>query len=563
MGIVLRGHAARPGLHSTYSMTIPVLIIGGGPVGLMLAGDLGWRGVPCTLIERGDGSIDQPKMDMVGIRTMEFCRRWGIAQAVENAGYNRDYPQDNVWLTDLHGYELGREHFPPPRQERAPPQSPQKRERCPQNFFDPVLKRFASQYAHVALCYDTALRTFEEHDDCVIATVEDVKSGETREVQASYLIGCDGAASSVRQQLNIPMLGDPVLTYSTNILFRCADFDRLHPKAPGYRHIFIGPEGAWATLVAINGRDQWRFSIIGDAEKRTRPMEECRAAIFRAMGKPFAFDILSVVPWVRRQLVAASYGTRRVFLSGDACHVTSPTGGFGMNTGAQDAVDLGWKLEAMLGGWGGRDLLCSYELERRPVAVQNVAEATGNLQRMLTPRHRSPPQVLFQAGAVGDAARKQFGADFTEIMKREWFTLGIHLGYRYEGSPIVVADGTPEPPNPVSSYIPTARPGHRAPHLWLGPHHSTLDLFGRGYTLLRFHAGADSADSLFGAARSRGMPLGVVDVQNEEAAHLYQSRFVLVRPDGHVAWRGDSLPRDPLAVIDIVRGGGEVRQRSR
>jgi 2-polyprenyl-6-methoxyphenol hydroxylase-like FAD-dependent oxidoreductase len=137
-------------------MTIPVLIIGGGPVGLMLAGDLGWRGVPCMLIERGDGSINQPKMDLVGIRTMEFCRRWGITQAVENAGYNRDYPQDNVWLTALNGYELGRERFPPPREERTPPQSPQKRERCPQNFFDPVLQRFASQYAHVTLCYHAA-----------------------------------------------------------------------------------------------------------------------------------------------------------------------------------------------------------------------------------------------------------------------------------------------------------------------------------------------------------------------------------------------------------------------
>jgi hypothetical protein len=419
-----------------------------------------------------------------------------------------------------------------------------------------VLQQFAGQYAHVELRYHTALCSFEEHDDCVIATVEDVTSGETTVLQASYLIGCDGAASSVRQQLDISMLGNPALTYSTNILFRCAGLDQLHNKAPGYRHIFIGREGAWATLVAINGRDQWRFSIIGDAEKRTRPIEECRAAIIRAMGKPFAFEILSIVPWVRRQLVAESYGTKRVFLGGDACHVTSPTGGFGMNTGAQDAVDLGWKLEAMIKGWGGRNLLCSYGSERRPVASQNVAEATGNLQRMLTPRYRRPAQELFQPGTVGDAARKQFGADYTEIMKREWFTLGIHLGYRYEGSPIIVADGTPEPPNPVSSYTQTARPGHRAPHLWLDPNCSTLDLFGRGYTLLRFHAGAESVDALVDAARSRGVPLSLVDLQNDEAAELYQSRFVLVRPDGHVAWRGNSLPRDPLGGIDTVRGAG-------
>lgn len=193
-------------------MTIPVLIIGGGPVGLMLAGDLGRRGVPCMLVARGDGAIDQPKMDMVGIRTMEFCRRWGITRAVENAGYNRDYPQDNVWLTAIHGYELGREQFPPRREERCPPQSPQKRGRCPQNFFDPVLQRFAGQYRRVTLCYHTALRSLEEHHDHVLATVEDVRTGETRVLQVFYVIGCDGAASAVRQQLNIEMLGNPAPT---------------------------------------------------------------------------------------------------------------------------------------------------------------------------------------------------------------------------------------------------------------------------------------------------------------------------------------------------------------
>src|SRR5262245_17943140 len=129
----------------------PVVIVGAGPVGLALAGDLGWRGIPCVLVERGDGSIDQPKMDMVGIRTMEFCRRWGIAQWVESAGYNRDYPQDCAWVTALHGgYELGREPFPAPREEVVPAVSPQKRERCPQNYFDPVLMRFAALHPHVS-----------------------------------------------------------------------------------------------------------------------------------------------------------------------------------------------------------------------------------------------------------------------------------------------------------------------------------------------------------------------------------------------------------------------------
>jgi hypothetical protein len=274
------------------------------------------------------------------------------------------------------------------------------------------------------------------------------------------------------------------------------------------------------------------------------------------MGKPFEFEILSILPWVRRQLVAEHYGTKRVFLSGDACHLTSPTGGFGMNTGAQDSVDLGWKLEAMVKGWGGPELLRSYGIERRPVAERNVAEATGNLERMLTPRDRNPPEALFQEGAAGDDARAKYGGAYTEMMKREWFTLGIHLGYRYEGSPVIVPDGTPEPPDPVSSYTQTARPGHRAPHVWLSPERSTLDLFGRGYTLLRFNDRADGVSGLIEAARARNVPLELVDMDNGEAADLYQTRLVLVRPDGHVAWRADVPPRDPMRVIDVVRGAG-------
>jgi hypothetical protein len=212
---------------------------------------------------------------------------------------------------------------------------------------------------------------------------------------------------------------------------------------------------------------------------------EVRACVARAVGRAFDFEILSVVPWVRRQLVADRYARGRVFICGDACHVMSPTGGFGMNTGIQDAVDLAWKLEATVRGWGGPQLLQSYETERRPVALRNVAEATGNLKRMLSPRDLVPPREIFERGAAGDAARVEFGRTYTEVMRREWHTNGIHLGYRYEGSPVIVPDGTPEPEDSSSDYVQTARPGHRAPHVRLGAGRSTLDCFGKG---VRSHA---------------------------------------------------------------------------
>ena len=535
-------------------MKTPVLIVGGGPVGLAMAGDLGWRGVPCVLIEKTDGRVTQPRMDMVHVRTMEFCRRWDIVQWVEEAGYNRDYPQDNAWVTSLvNGYELGREPLPSPRQEKPPSQSPQKRERCPQNFFDPALARFAGTFPHVTWRYRTELVDFTEQDGGVTACVIDHATGASETIEADYLVACDGAGGPCRDKLGIALVGNEVLTYTTNVIFRCAGLEKLHRIKPAYRFIFIGPEGTFATIVAIDGRDLWRFSLVGSREYRKLAEADLRAAIERAVGCPFEFDIESIMPWTRRELIADCYGTGRVFLVGDSAHQLSPTGGFGMNTGIQEAIDLAWKLAARLSGWGGDALLASYEAERRPIAARNVREAAGNLARMLSPRENLPPPEIFAPGPAGDAARRMFGAKFTETMRREWFTIGIQLGYHYENSPICIPDGTPAPPDETATYTQTARPGHRAPHVWLAPGQSTLDLFGRGFVLLRFAAPAD-ATALVEAAVSRQVPLLVHDIHNEEAAALHDRRLVLVRPDGHVAWRGDEVPIDAARIIDTVRG---------
>jgi 2-polyprenyl-6-methoxyphenol hydroxylase-like FAD-dependent oxidoreductase len=531
----------------------PVLIVGAGPVGLALAGELGWRGVECLLIEKGDGSIYQPKMDLVGVRTMEFCRRWGIVPWVEATPYPRDYRQDNVYVASVTGWEFGRDRFPGMAEDKPPPQSPQHRERCPQDMFDPVLLRFARSFPQVSLRYHCELMSFAEDGDHVVATVADPRSGAQDTIEARYLVGCDGAASAVRQGLGIEMAGNPVLTYTTNAIFRCDNFLELHGKGQAYRYICIGPEGTYATIVAINGRDRFRMSIVGDEVKRSYDEDEVRALIVKAVGRPFEFEILTIVPWIRRELVANRYGKGRVTIAGDAAHLTSPTGGFGMNMGIQDAVDLGWKLEALLAGWGGPHLIPSYEIERRPVAIRNVREASGNLRRMLSPRTEKLRHEAFEPGPAGEAARAEFGRQYSELMRQEWFTLGVHLGYRYEGSPIVVPDGTAEPPDTLQTYEQTARPGHRAPHVWLAPGKSTLDLFGRGFVLLRFDPGA-ATEPLERAAHAAGVPLARADLDHAGAAALYARRLVLVRPDGHVAWRGDALPSDPKAIVETVRG---------
>jgi len=535
------------------SARTPVLIVGGGPVGLALAGDLGWRGVACTLIEKSDGTIVQPKMDLVGVRTMEFCRRWGIVQWVEQSPYPRDYPQDCVYLTGLNGYELGREPFPPTGQEPCPSQSPQKRERCPQDMFDPILRRFACRTPLVDLRYNTELISLEQSEAGVLATVRQAGSGELT-IAADYVVGCDGGASTTRELLGIAMSGNPVLTYTTNVIFRTDDLPALHDKGKGYRFIFIGPEGTWLTIVAINGRDRWRMSIVGTPRKVSHDEADIRALIRRAVGRDFAYEILSVVPWVRRELVADNYGRGRVFIAGDAAHMMSPTGGFGMNTGIGDAVDLSWKLAACLAGWGGPGLLASYELERRPVGLRNVAEASNNLSRMLASRQNLPPPAVFEPGPAGEAARREYGQWFTQMMRREWFTLGIQLGYRYDPSPIVWPDHTPAPSDDPNVYVQTARPGSRAPHLWLEPGRSTLDLFGQSLILLCLGSDPPAGEGLRRAAAARGIALARVALPNRAVWEAYERRLVLVRPDGHVAWRDDREPEDPGMVLDVIRG---------
>jgi hypothetical protein len=258
-----------------------------------------------------------------------------------------------------------------------------------------------------------------------------------------------------------------------------------------------------------------------------------------------------VVPWVRRELVAERYRNGRGFILGDAAHMMSPTGGFGMNTGVGDAVDLSWKLCAVLEGWGGEALLDSFEAERQPVGARNVAEASRNLRRMLSPGRN--PRLLDDT-EEGARARERLGREFSEAMRHEWFTLGMHLGYRYESSPICWPDGTAAPADDPKTYVPLARPGSRAPHAWLSDGSSTLDLFGRSFVLLGLGADAAVAAPLMQAADARRVPMRVVPLDAEKVLALYERRLVLVRPDGHVAWRDDQAPSDPFALVDRVRG---------
>ena len=532
---------------------VPVLIVGAGPVGLALAGDLGWRGIECVGLERSDGTITQPRMDGVGVRTMEFCRRWGISKWVSDSPYPRDHPQDNVYVTSMAGFELEREPMPAPGNDPGPAQSPERRERCPQDMFDPILRRFAQSHPHVTLRYETEVLALEQNDRQVEVRYRD-RSGAEAVITADYVIGCDGAGSTVRRQIGVEMSGEDVLTHSTNVIFRCPDLPAIYAKPKGYRFICIGSDGTYATVVAINGRDRWRLSIIGDGQRREVTDQQVNDVIVRAVGTEFDFEVLTIVPWARREAIAEHYRVGRVLLAGDAAHVMSPTGGFGMNTGIGDATDLGWKLEAVLRGWGGPYLLDSYEPERKPVAQRNASESTENLGRLLAPRSNRPPVEVFSEGPEGDGARAEYGKWFKQLVRREWFSVGAHLGYEYNDSPIIFTVPGRQMPKDTTTYEQTSTPGARAPHSWLRDGHSTLDLFGRGFVLLRLGRLAPSGEALTQAAAEYGVPLQVHSIEDPTICELYEKPLVLVRPDGFVAWRGEENPSDPHDIVGVASG---------
>jgi len=531
---------------------VPVLIVGGGPVGLALAGDLGWRGIACELIEQTDGAIVSPKMNEVNIRSMEICRRWGIADKVFNCPFPPDWPLDVAFVTSLGGYELSRLPRPGRASQEPPPESPHRMQACSQIWFDPILRDFAGSFAHVRLRHGIRLEGFEEHANGVTAHVVDLATGRGEDIEADYLVGCDGAGSTVRRALGVGLEGHGTIGHPINMFFRKQGLLEACGRERGTFFLGIDETGLWGNLRIIDPvNGLWRL-MIDQTGGDVAPEAVDRAFhLRRAIGRDIDVEWVDLNIWRRRSALAESYGRGRVFLAGDAVHQLSPTGGMGMNTGVADAADLGWKLAAALQGWGGPHLLGSYDLERRPVGARAVRMATFFYKNSESFPKGSPQ--LAEDSEAGGRLREEVGQALLRAIGPEFRTAGLQLGYRYDDSPICVPDGTEPPPDEPADYAPSARPGSRAPHAWLADGRSILDLFGRGFTLLRF-PGAPPGDAIAKAAQQRGMPLDVVERGEPEIAALYERRLVLVRPDGHVAWRADEMPADPVGLIDRIRG---------
>lgn len=531
----------------------PVLIVGGGPVGLAMAVELGWRGIACVLVEQGDGAVVHPKTNGVNIRTMEYCRRWGIAGEIREKGYPKGRPRDHIYFTTLTGWEIARQKNPSYDEATPPRGALETFQRCPQTVFDPALQARARSLEPVALRYHTRCVGVEQDEGGVTARLQRTGgAGEAETLRAAYVVACEGARSPIREALGIELRGTPVLGYATNVLFRSAEFATMHDKGAARSYLAVGPEGQWASVNSIDGKDLWRFQIRGSLDPDSWGKVDVDADLMRFAGRDFDYEVLSVLEWVRRQLVADRYQAGRIFLAGDSVHQLTPAGSFGMNTGIGDVTNLSWKIEAALAGWAGAALLESYTIERRPIGKRNVDYAAARYARG---EKVTPMPCIMEDSPEGERERKAAGA---RIMKEVLAppNLGLQIGYRYDDSPIVCPEPGPPPPVEREAYTPTTRPGARAPDALIGEDRRILDLFGRGFVLLRLGPEAPDGAALARAAQETGVPLTTVAIADAGIAELYERPLVLVRPDGHVAWRGTDPPDDAGAVIDRVRGAG-------
>ncbi len=532
-----------------------VLIAGAGPVGLALAIELGHRGIPCLVVERQDRVGHSPRAKTTNVRTREHLRRWGIADALRRASpIPPNYPPNVVFATRMNGHLLARFENAFNGARARNPLYAEEAQWVPQYTLEEVLRAHAAELPGVSIAFSTELTGFTQDSGGVTARLRQ-PDGSVTERRASYLVGADGARSFVRRAIGARMSGTRDVAQNYSIIFRAPDLATRQTHGPAIMYWMVN-EDVPGMLGPMDMDGRWFYmatKLRGDIDPASvDPVDLIR----RGTGLPdLAVEILHGDPWVAHSLVADRYSEGRVFLAGDACHLHPPFGGFGMNMGIGDAVDLGWKLAATLQGWGGPALLASYQPERAPVHHRTIRDSVINYA---TTGNQLARPDLEQPGPEGDAARAAQGAVIRATKEREFRSLGLVLGARYDASPIVVPDGSTPPPEDATLYVPSACPGGRAPHLWLADGSSLYDHFGPGFTLLATTATPPTAtprpDGLLAEAARRGLPLTLLAPADARLAPLYQARFALIRPDQHVAWRGDTPPEDPAALLDRVTG---------
>ena len=537
---------------SNASSQFDVVIAGAGPVGLTMAIDLGRRGVRTLLVERDPTTGPWPKMDRSNSRTMEFYRRLGIADDVRSLGYPADAPMDIFVVRSLSEAPLLKQHYPSvgvmrerieKTTDHSQPLEPY--QLVSQNRLEPLLKSIAEQAPNVTVRYACELTDLSQDKEGVTVTLSPAGSPQ-EEIRCSYLAGCDGGGSTVRKALGIKLEGKGGLRNMKQICFRSETlYDRI-PMGKGRHYYFTDAEGS---AIIVQG-DRKEFTLNSDISDDT----DLHAWVRQKIGPDIDFDyeILNVSNWTLHLLLAERYADRRVFLAGDAVHLVIPTGGLGMNSGVGDALDLSWKLAATINGWGGPGLLPSYEAERRPVGEKNV-EASGWAAQGLGMWRVDLTGAINQDTEDGQRERHKTAQLANRHHRRVHEMVGAELGYTYAGSPLIASEPGASTSWDTVRYLPTTEPGVRIPHIWLKDRTAMQDVLGADYSFIDLTGTADTS-SIEKAFHDIGAPLEIVSREEEHVRMTYGCHYLLVRPDLHIVWTGNSFPADPDALARLATG---------
>lgn len=560
-------------------LTTPVTIIGGGPVGLLLALFLDDFGVKSTIINTEPNERWHPKGNGQNARTMEHYRRLGFSDEVRKLGLPADHPFDQAYFTRLSSHEIYR--FPmPSRDERiAMRREMPVTDQYPEPMFhvnQMYVERFLLQKVRAAKNIDVRfgweVKWFTQDENEVRVHAQKAGSDEEADFISDYAVGCDGGRSLIRKTLGIAYEGD----VQKKDAYWSGQFFSVYMRIPDLYPKFVGQRRAWmywavntdpntrGVIIALNGKDEFMMLVKPKGGRTDVDKDEVASWVQKSIGENIPVEVIGYRPWSAGQaLVAERYKAGRIMIAGDAAHLFTPTGGFGMNTGMDDSSNLAWKLAATIQGWGGPKLLDTYQAERKPIGHRN----TGASRKYASMMHDAKvPENVEAEGPEGDKAREE-ASRLTYVRKNHFVrpeeddATGVQVGSRYDGSPVIVADGAPPAdvfPDTYDRYTPSALPGGRLPHVWLDGERvmgsSILDRLGKGFTLLCVgQAGADTA-AIEQEARAKKIPFAVLHLDLPEAGALYEKKFLLVRPDQYIAWRGDSLPQDAASLLATVTG---------
>ena len=559
-------------------LTTPVAIVGGGPVGLVLALYLDFYGVKCTIFNTESEARWHPKGNGQNARTMEHYRQLGFSDEVRALGLPDDHPFDQAYFTRLSKHEIYR--FPMPnrveriamrRQMPVTDQMPEPMYHVNQMFVERYLLERARKSSLIDVRFGWQVEWFTQDENEVKIHARKTDGSQEDTWTASYAVACDGGRSLIRKTLGIGYEGD----VQKKDAYWAGQFFSIHMRIPDLYPKFVGHRRAWmywavnpdantrGVIIALNGVDEFMMLLKPKGGRTDVDKDEIAHWIQQSIGADIPVHIIGYYPWSAGQaLVAERYKAGRIMIAGDAAHLFTPTGGFGMNTGIDDSANLAWKLAAVVQGWGGPRLLDSYETERKPVGYRNTGASRKYASRM---HDANVPEDVELDGPIGDAARK-IASELSYVRKNHFVrpedqdAVGVQLGSHYE-SPVIIPDGEAPAdvfPETYDEYTPSGLPGGRAPHLWLDDERvmgsSLFDRFGKGFTLLRLSRDAADTAALERAAAKRGIPLVVLDLDLAEARTLYGRDLALIRPDQHIVWRGDALPEDLDALLSTVTG---------